>query len=429
MLLVDVLEEHLDEAEFRWLQWERSLEAPDFTLDETATREERLLAHLEGLEDTSALDTVLRPAFDSEEAQRVSAATYALLGLGEVDEALVRLRGANAPVRAAILRAMEVSEAPGLASRLLELLKLEDTPFQAGVLEALAFRQEAPVEVLARFFTHEEPRARIAALLGAPSLPEETVRRHLPALLDSAHPGIRAAAMEAGLASGVRLAWEACRRAVQMPDEHAREAMVLLALGGDEAEAALLVGLLESAQLRAHALWALGFSGRVPAMDACVRYLAVPDVSRLAGESFSAMTGLRLEGAFALPPGERPEGAPTPPEEQESLDADLTLRPEDDLPWPNVAAVKDWWAQHQARFVKGTRYLLGEPFSGLVLVEALESSSMRRRHVLARELAIRTRGQHRIPTRAFTHRQRVALAKARATAAHVRAAPLAAPHR
>ncbi|SDY40072.1 hypothetical protein SAMN05444383_1781, partial [Myxococcus xanthus] len=69
------------------------------------------------------------------------------------------------------------------------------------------------------------------------------------------------------------------------------------------------------------------------------------------------------------------------------------------------------------------------PFSGLVLVEALESSSMRRRHVLARELAIRTRGHHRIPTRAFTHRQRVALAKARATAAHVRAAPLAAPHR
>ncbi|NOJ81836.1 TIGR02270 family protein [Myxococcus xanthus] len=425
MLLVDVLEEHLDEAEFRWLQWERALEAPDFTLEETATREERLLAHLEALEDESALDTVLRPAFDSEEALRVSAATYALLGLGQVDEVLVRLRGAEAPTRAAILRALEVSEAPGLAPRLLELLKLEDTGLQAGVLETLAFRQEAPVEVLARFFTHDKPRARVAALRGAPSLPEETARRHLPALLDSAHPGIRAAAMEAGLASGVQLAWEACRKAVQAPGAHTREAMVLLALGGDEAEAARLVDLLESAELRAHALWALGFSGQVVAMEACVKHLAVPDVARLAGEALSAMTGLRLESAYALPPGERLEDAPVPPEEQESPDADLTPRPEDDLPWPDVAAVKDWWAQNRARFAKGTRYLQGQPFSGPVLVEALGSSPMRRRHVLARELTIRTRGQHRIPTRAFTHHQHEALARAKATAARVRAAPLA----
>ncbi|WP_434345608.1 TIGR02270 family protein [Myxococcus virescens] len=426
MLLVDVLEEHLDEAEFRWLHWKRALEAPDFTLDEAATREERLLAHLEGLEDTDALDTVVRPAFDSEEAPRISAAAYALLGLGEVDEALVRLRGAEAPARAAILRALEVSEAPRLGARLLELLTLEDTALQAGVLEALAFRQEAPAEVLARFLTHEEPRARIAALRGALPLPEDAVRRHLPALLDSAHAGIRAAAMEAGLASGVRLAWEACRKEVQVPGAHAREAMVLLALGGDEAEAALLVDLLESAELRAHALWALGFSGRVAAMESCVRYLAVPEVARLAGEAFSAMTGLRLEGAFALPPGETPEGAPAPLEEEESLDADLAPRPEDDLPWPDVAAVKHWWVQNQARFVKGTRYLQGQPFTGPVLVEALESSPMRRRHVLARELVIRTRGQHRIPTRAFTHRQREALAQARGACARMKSTPLAA---
>ncbi|RJS13216.1 hypothetical protein DRW03_36160 [Corallococcus sp. H22C18031201] len=424
MLLVDVLEEYLDEAEFRWLQWERALEAPDFTPVETAEREERLLAYLEGLTDTDALDTVVRPAFDSENAPRISAAAHALLGLGEVDEVLVRLRGAEAPARAAILRALEVSEAPRLGARLLELLKLEDTVLQAGVLEALAFRQEAPAGVLARFFTHDEARARVAALRGAPSLLEEAVRRHLPALLDSAHPGTRAAAMEAGLTSGVRMAWEACRKEVRAaPGAHAREAMVLLALGGDEAETSLLVDLLESAELRAHALWALGFSGRVAAMESCVKHLAVPEVARLAGEALSAMTGLRLEGSFALPPGETPEGAPVPPEEQESLDADLTPHPADNLPWPDVAAVKEWWAQNHARFVKGTRYLQGQPFSGPVLVEALESSPMRRRHVLARELAIRTRGQHRIPTRAFTHRQREALARAQAT--HLRAAPLA----
>ncbi|MBZ4419653.1 hypothetical protein, partial [Myxococcus sp. RHSTA-1-4] len=339
MVLVDVLEEYLDEAAFRWVQWQRALVAPDFTLAETAEREERLLAHLEGLEDEAALDTVVRPAFDSEEAPRISAAAHALLALGEVEEVLVRLRGAEAPARAANLRALEVSEAPGLGARLLELLKLEDTALQAGVLEALVFRQEAPAEVLVRFFRHDEPRAQVAALRGVLPLPEDTVRRQLPALLDSAHPAIRAAAMEAGLASGVRLAWEACRKAVQSPGAHVREAMVLLALGGDETEASMLVGLLKSAELRAQALWALGFSGRVAAMEACVEYLEVPEVAQLAGEALSVMTGLRLEGAYALSPGERPEGAAVPPEEQESLDADLVPRPEDDLPWPHVAAV------------------------------------------------------------------------------------------
>ena len=78
MVLVDVLEEHLDEAAFRWVQWERALVAPDFTLAQTAEREERLLAHLEGLEDADALDMVVRPAFDSDEAPRISAATQAL---------------------------------------------------------------------------------------------------------------------------------------------------------------------------------------------------------------------------------------------------------------------------------------------------------------------------------------------------------------
>jgi len=39
MVLLDILEEHLDEATFHWEQWERALVAPDFTLAETAERE------------------------------------------------------------------------------------------------------------------------------------------------------------------------------------------------------------------------------------------------------------------------------------------------------------------------------------------------------------------------------------------------------
>ncbi|GEL75582.1 TIGR02270 family protein [Myxococcus virescens] len=425
MLLVDVLEEHLDEAEFRWLQWENALGAPDFSLTETARLEELLLAHLDGLVvgASTAVEAVLRPAFETEDAFRISAAAYALLALGEVDEVLLRLREAEPEARAAIRRALELSEAPGLGARLLDLLKREDTALQAAVLEALSIRQEAPPEVLAHFFTHDEPRARVAALRAALPFPQGAARTLLPSLLDSSHPGIRAAAIEAGVASGVRQAWETCRTAVRVRDSHSLDAMVLLAMGGGEVDVALLLAVLDVERLRPHALWALGFSGWVAAMEACRAWLEVPSVAQLAGEAFAAMTGLRLEGPYALPPGERPEDVPPPPELEEDLDADLVPKPEDDLPWPNVTAVRDWWGAEKKRFVKDTRYLLGRPFSGSGLVEALETSPMRRRHVLARELALRSQGTLTVRTRAFTHVQRAEQAKARASNSRIRTQP------
>src|SRR4051812_45741861 len=121
---------------------------------------------------------------------------------------------------------------------------------------------------------------------------------------------------------------------------------------------------------------------------------------------------------MSLLPERAPPGAPLPPESQDDLDANLAPTPEDDLPWPHVAAITTWWSEARMRFEKGTRYLLGQPFSGSVLVGALEASPMRRRHVLARELAIRTRGHHVVPTRALSQHQRAALSRARSACTH-----------
>ncbi|WP_426755065.1 TIGR02270 family protein [Myxococcus sp. Y35] len=426
MVLEDVLEEHLDEATFRWLQWERALEAPDFTLSDVARQEEQLAAHLHGLVlgGAEAAESLLWPALDSGEATRITAATYALLAQGHVEALLNFMAGDALEARAAVRRAVGLTAAPNVGEHLLPLLRRDDVSLQAQLLEAMAFRHEAPPELLAESFLHAEPQARMAALRACPPLPDDTVRRLLPGLLESGHPGIRAAAMEAGLTSGARVAWEACRQAVRACNAHTPQAMVLLALFGTDADAALLVDMLGARDMRPHALWALGFSGRLVAMEACLALLEDPLAARLAGEAFSAMTGLQLEGLYALPPGERPEGAPLPPELQEDLDADLVPKPEDDLPWPCIGAVRYWWKEARPRFQSAGRYLNGQPLEGPVLLEALTHGPMRRRHVLARELAIRSQGQHRIPTRAFTPRQWAALAQARAGCARLSLLPL-----
>ena len=90
-----------------------------------------------------------------------------------------------------------------------------------------------------------------------------------------------------------------------------------------------------------------------------------------------------------------------------------------------MAAITAWWDKACGRFEKGKRYLMGQSFSGPVLLDALETHPMRRRHVLARELAIRIRGQHVISTRAFIPRQREGLAKARSASISLRGLPFA----
>ncbi|AKQ63145.1 hypothetical protein A176_000057 [Myxococcus hansupus] len=128
MVLLDILEEHLSEAAFQWEQWERALRAPDFTLHECAVVEERLRAHLEGIEEESAVEAVLWPAFETEEPPLIFAATYALLEVGKLDEVLLQFKSAKPEARVGIRRALELSETPALSARLTELLKFGSSP-------------------------------------------------------------------------------------------------------------------------------------------------------------------------------------------------------------------------------------------------------------------------------------------------------------
>src|SRR5690349_14801760 len=85
-VLMDVLEEHLDEAAFLWSQWERALVAPHSVLNEVAGLEERLLAHVDGLVigGVPVAGRLLIPALEElADLGRVFVAAYTLLGSGE----------------------------------------------------------------------------------------------------------------------------------------------------------------------------------------------------------------------------------------------------------------------------------------------------------------------------------------------------------
>ncbi|NPC81039.1 TIGR02270 family protein, partial [Pyxidicoccus fallax] len=305
-ILVDVFEEHLSEAAFHWFQWEQALLAPDANLQETAGAEERLRAHLDGLSVGGELiaEALLSPCLESEEPAELFVAAFALM-TGDLDGAvepiLASLSSRPPGQRSSIQRALELVEWPDVAGFLRPLLGEAGPGLQALALEVLAFHHVVPdADAVASFLEADDERTCAAALRCLTPLPPHLARVHLPRLLVDSRSAVRDAALEAGLLSGTSLAWEQCLNGVGRGAIPTQPQMLLLGLRGGRVGVERLIRLLDQAELRAGALWALGFSGQVVAAEACLKWMEQEATARLAGEAFSAITGLRLEGVHAM---------------------------------------------------------------------------------------------------------------------------------
>lgn len=109
------------------------------------------------------------------------------------------------------------------------------------------------------------------------------------------------------------------------------------------------------------------------------------DIARIAGESFSMITGIDLadEGLDTAQPSE----LATHPNE-DPLDPDVTMDEDENLVWPNPAALSAWWEARQAQFHSHRRYLGGFDVTRLDLYSSarfMETATQRQRAAAALE--------------------------------------------
>jgi uncharacterized protein (TIGR02270 family) len=82
------------------------------------------------------------------------------------------------------------------------------------------------------------------------------------------------------------------------------------------------------------------------------------NLARLAGDAFAHIAGLRI--------GEQLWVSTPEPADEEDIASDPSIPvarkqdPDDGLLWPDVMALKRWWAAHGTRFDRGQRYLAGQ---------------------------------------------------------------------
>jgi uncharacterized protein (TIGR02270 family) len=130
---------------------------------------------------------------------------------------------------------------------------------------------------------------------------------------------------------------------------------------------------------------ATGIVGDPVTIPWLISLMQKPEYNRLAGESFTMITGVDL--AYEDLDGDQPEGFEAGPSENPE-DEDVAMDPDEELPWPDYQRVTDWWNQNEANFVVGERYLCGQPITRDHCLNVLKNGYQRQRRAAAVELAL-----------------------------------------
>lgn len=399
LILMDVVEEHLDEAAFLWKRWESSLDSPIHTYDEVLRGEQRrLFAHLDGLivGGAPAAEQVLWPALEADDREKVAAAALALLSsedgdyLGRITELFA---GAEAEAIVDGLGcAFERAEHPGVARAMIAIAASTDAPpaVRARALKVLAFRRADPGDPLKACFAHADPAIRAAAAAAAACPEGQKYKNFLLKAISATEVEVKDAAIATGLLQGIKPAWTECQVVAKGGGPGAPRAWLRLALLGGAVERELIVRALKSRDQaqRAAVIFAAGFSGWKAVAEACLPLLADEELGPLAGEAFCAITGLdAAEMTLEEDASKKDEPEGLPELEDDDLDENLVPGADAGLPLLDAERAQKWWSTARVKFSDDKQYLRGAVKNAAELERALATEPTRRRAALQFALA------------------------------------------
>ncbi|CAN5718575.1 TIGR02270 family protein [soil metagenome] len=135
--------------------------------------------------------------------------------------------------------------------------------------------------------------------------------------------------------------------------------------------------------------WAFGVTGDPQYVPWLIHQMQHPPLARLAGESFSTITGLDLakRELERLPPEDVDTGPSDDPDNE-----DVSMDEDDGLPWPDLDKVAAWWQANGYRFTPGTRYFMGQPPSPAHCLSVLKNGFQRQRIAAAEYLTLMNPG-------------------------------------
>jgi uncharacterized protein (TIGR02270 family) len=383
-----VLEQHAEEASFLAILRDYAVGAPNYDLSHLSTLDNRIDAHLDGLQvaglkGLNLLLEQLRPAASGE----VFAATVlafrmgnspALSSLGE------HLRTSEEGERyfAAALGWLDWAVVQPWVER---LLASPEPLFRRLGLAACGMHRHDPGPALLSALGNSDPSvlARAARTAG------ELRRRDLmqPIRLHRLHSddALRFWSNWATAQMGDEQALPVLQQFAEQPGRYQERALhVALAWLPRETSMAWIRRMTQVPQQRRIAIKATGLFGDPVALPWLLQQMHDLPMARAAGEAFSQITGIDL-ALHDLERRDSPDFDAGPSDDPQ--DGNVAMDPDESLPWPEPTLVQGWLNKHSASLQTGSAYLLGEPFREGACVRALSSANQRQRQVAAGLLA------------------------------------------
>jgi uncharacterized protein (TIGR02270 family) len=408
-VIPEIVDQHAEEAAFLWHLRAAAVRSPQYELADLTKLDGRVEAHLDGLRVAG------EPGWKT--------ATGQLGPPGEVFAAAVLAFESRDPtmVQEVLAAAADKSEAvPGLisalgwltyeqASKHIKALVAADEPAVKRVgIAASAIHRRNPGQDLLAAFTSEDPLLKARAFRAAGELGFVDSHITLRANLKFKDPIVRFwAAWSNALLNGHKDAVTYLQNVAEARGPFAERAaqMAMRRLAPNDAKLWLRRLVRELGQKRI-AVIAAGAFADPEVVPFLIDQMKIPELARVAGESFSQITGVRI--AYDKLEAEKPDGfeaGPTenPEDDDVALDVDLSLA------WPDPVLVQKWWDARRGNFAKGTRYLLGQPITPECLRLALKNGYQRQRAAGALELAILKPGRPLFEVRAPGWRQQAML--------------------
>ncbi len=401
------LDQHAVDVACLWSRREAACRSSAYRLPDLAFLDERIDAHLDGLRlaEDEGWEACL-DALDAAEDPEDLFAPAAVAAEREDPRALGKVLDATegAPDRLRIVAAALGWASPSALGRVLDRLLAPRCPPVLHTLgiTASAMHRRDPGQALGQTLSSNDPTLASRAIRAAGELGRADLLPLLRQELQGDREPCRAWAAWSAVLLGDAHALPSLWQAALGGGPVAARALDLALRRGDSARAGEQLRAVLAAPGRAReAVTAVGTLGDPAWIPWLLQAMSDPATSRLAGESFSMITGLDLRV-------EKLEGealAPAAPSDDPAVD-DAAPDPDRLLPWPAPERVAEAWEKQRAHFPAGARRLLGQPLDRAWLTQVLRDGHQRARASAAIELCLIDPGRPLADVRAPGFRQR-----------------------
>jgi uncharacterized protein (TIGR02270 family) len=406
-VLLNVVGQHAEEsASLRGVR-AHLIRAPGVNLRDLRRCDDRLAAHLDGL----AVAGVAGLTLCDHALERTGVGEAFTLAVRSIEEQdterlnrLLALAGTLPAAQRGLNSAFGWVPSNSLRGTIKHLLRSSDATSRYTGITACALHRVDPGIAAARLFEDPNPEARARSLRCAGELGRREFVSTCAAAMSDEHPDCQFWAAWSAVILGDRQA--ALQRLMLLAFEPGFRRAQAFALALQAANPASAHERLQSlAQAPDQWRWLLqgaGFVGDPAYSPWLIRRMGDKGAARLAGESFSLITGtdLRRQHLHRNAPSDAESGpSDDPAEEGVAMDED------EGLPWPDPAKVQAWWNSNGERFHAGRRYFMGEPVSRDNCIRVLKNGYQRQRIAAAVHLSLINPGETLFEWRAPAWRQ------------------------